>query len=174
MKLNAALTKSLLMAASIGMVVPLCAQTAETAPTPSPAKPPAKTPPAKSAKPAKPPVAPAPKEETPGEIILPGIVQPRASGGFLTVEVVDGKFKISFYDAKKKAMPADVARAAARWKSNRKSGDEHTILNPGGDGKALIGAAFVAPPYTFRVFLTLLSEDGTAVESYVVNMNPGA
>lgn len=174
MKLNAALTVSLLIAASIGIVVPLRAQTMGQTPAPTPApntaKPPPKTAPAKTTKPAKPSVTPAPKDEA--DIQLPGIVQPRPNGTFLTVEVVDGKFKVGFYDAKKKAMTADVARASARWKTNKKLVEDHTILNASGDGKSLVGAAFVAPPYTFRLFLTLLSEDGTAGETYVINMNP--
>lgn len=86
------------------------------------------------------------------------------------MEIVDGKFKMSFYDAKKKPVPADVARAAAYWRSNKKVSEEHTVLNPSGDGKSLIGASYVRPP-VFKVFFTLLNEEGTGVETYALDMN---
>lgn len=182
MKLNAALAKSLLLAASVGMVIPIYAETTVTpAPsTPTPAKPPAKTPPvsttkppAKPAKPAKPAPAPAPAPETPADIQLPGIVQPRPSGGFLSLEVVDGKFKISFYDAKKKPVAADVARAAAHWRTNRKITEEHAVFNPSSDGKSLVSAGFARPPFVFGIRVNLLNEEGTAVESYLIDMRSG-
>jgi|GEM_PF-639600 len=178
MKLNAALAKSLLLAASVGLAGPLSADTTvtPTPPSPAPAKPPAKTPPAKptkpaNAKPAKPqPAPPAAKAENPEDIKLPGIVETRPGGGFLTVEVEGGKLKVSFYDAKKKAIPADVARASAHWRSNRKIMEEHTVLSPSGDGKSLVSAGLARAPYVYIVYLTLLSEEGTAVESYNVDM----
>ena len=173
MKLNATVAKSWFMAASIGIVLPVYAQTTTGKTPAADAKPPAKAP-AKPGKPAKPQPAPAPAVETPEEIQLPGVVQPRPSGGFISVEVVDGKFKVSFYDAKKKQVLLDVARAAARWKTNKKLGEDHTVLSPGGDGKTLIGVGFVRPPFTFKLFLTLLKEDGTAAESYIIDMNSAA
>ncbi len=165
MKLNAALAKSLLMAASIGMVMPVLAQTTTQKPAEK-AKAPAKTAPAKPA------TAPVAEEKNPEEIVLPGIVRERPKGGFMSVQVINSRLTLSFYDEKKKEMPVDVARAAARWRSNKKVREDHTVLNPSGDGKTLIGAGVVTPPYTFKLFLTLLGEEGTAVESYVVDMYP--
>ena len=172
MKLNAALAQSLLMAASLGMVVPVLAETTVTKPAAEKAKPATKAAPAKStpAKPTKP--APAAPAKEPEEIVLPGIVKERPKGGFMSVQVVDSHLTLSFYDAKKKEIPVDVARAAARWRTNKKISEDHTVLNPGGDGKTLVGIGVVTPPYTFKLFLTLLGEDGAAVESYVVDMHP--
>ncbi len=172
MKLNTALAKSLLIGASLGFVGSLCAQTTTTAPAPGAAKSAAKGAPGKTDTPAKSQPTAEAKADTPEEIILPGVVQPRPNGGFLTVEVVDGKFKLSFYDAKKKQVPADVARATARWRSNRKTSEDRSVLNPDGDGKSLVGVGFVRPPFIFKVYLTLLNEEGTASESHVIDLNP--
>ena len=108
------------------------------------------------------------KEEPEGHIA--GIAVPRSSGGFLGLEIVGGNFKLSFYDAKKKPVPVDVARAAARWDNKQKLGSDFTVLNPASDNLSLVGAKFVRPPYTFIVFLTLLNEAGEGVESYPINM----
>jgi hypothetical protein len=108
------------------------------------------------------------KEEEPK---IPGTTIVRPNGTFLGLEVEGGKFKLSFYDKKKKAMAVDVTRATARWPNPRGPGDNRTVLNPA--GKALIGAKPVLPPFTFNVYLTLLQGDGDeakAVENYVVQL----
>jgi hypothetical protein len=100
---------------------------------------------------------------------IPGTNITRKNGTFLGLEVVDGNFKLSFYDKKKKPMAPDVTRASARWPNVRGPGDYRTILNS--SGNALVGARAVTPPYTWNVFLTLLEGEGDeakAVESYVV------
>ncbi len=151
MKINAALAKSLLLAASVGMVVPLLAA--------PPAKPaPSKPAPAKQEEIAK------PEGETP-EATIPGISAPRAKGGFIGIEVDESGFKLSFYDKDKKQVDCDVARATARWDPSYKVGVERRVLNPSGDGKTLTSTP-VRPPYNFRLFLTLLNENGEAVESF--------
>lgn len=174
MKLNAALAKSLLIAASLGVVSSVFAQATDATPVPDAKKPATKTVPPKPVRPIRGKPTPAPKVETPPEIVLPGVVKPRPSGGFLTVEVVDGKFKIGFYDAKKKQMPLPAPRGTARWRSNRKISEERTVLSPGPDGKTLMSVGFVRPPFIFKVFLTLLNEEGAAVESHVIDLNPSA
>lgn len=144
MKLNAALAKSLLMAASIGMVVPLVAQTS---------------------KPAKP--APAPTE-APAKI--EGLEFPRPKGGFLGLTVEGPRLVLKFYDADKKPAAVDVARAAAHWDPVNKISQVRTVLNPGSDGKALVSPYVVQPPLVFKVYLTLLDADGNAVESIVADL----
>lgn len=138
---------------------------AEPAKTPD-----AKTPAAKPAAPAK--AAPAKKtnevkkEELPK---IPGAVIVRANGTKLGLEVVGGRFKLTFYDAKHKAMNLDVTRATARWPNPRAPGNNFTVLN--GSGTALVGEKPVLPPYTFTVYLTLLKgegEEAKAVENYPV------
>jgi hypothetical protein len=102
---------------------------------------------------------------------IPGAEIARANGTFLGLEVVDGQFKLTFYDKKKKPMAIDITRANARWpnKKSATAGDNRTVLN--GSGTALIGQKPVVPPFAFNVYLTLLQGDGDeakAVESYVV------
>jgi hypothetical protein len=150
MKLNAAFRKSLLAAASAGLLAgSLWAQTparSNTVTTEEPA-------------------APAAEEAEPS---IPGTMIPRANGGFLSLEVERNTLKLSFYDAKRKQTEPDVARATARWDPKYKQGQERRVLNPAGDGKSLTSAP-IRPPYQFKVFLNLLSEDGDAVESYTVD-----
>jgi hypothetical protein len=147
---------------------------------PAPAQPPAapKAPEAKvtpapgKGTPAK--AAPAKKQEKKEEELpkIPGTVITRANGNKLGLEVVDGKFKLTFYDKKHKPMAIDVTRANARWPNTRSGtpSDYRTVLN--GSGTTLVGARPVFPPLTFTVYLTLLQgaegEEAKAVESYVV------
>ncbi len=147
MKLNAALAKSLLMAASIGMVVPIVAQT-YTKP--------------KTVKP-----APAPTEE-PAKI--KGIEFPRPHGGYLGLTVEGPRLVLAFYDDEKKPVAINVARAAARWTPVNKVGDVRTVLNPSEDGKTLVSPNVVQPPLVFNVYITLLDADGNAVENIVANL----
>ena len=149
MKINAALAKSLLMvAASIGLAMPMLA------------KPPAKPIPdaAKQEGTAK------PAGEEP-EATIQGTVVPRKDGSFLGISIVDGGFKLAFYDAKKKQIDCPVASAAASWKPHNIINAERRVLNPSGDGKTLVSPA-VRPPYNFKLFLTLLAADGQVVESF--------
>ncbi len=157
MKLNAALAKSLLMAASIGIVVPLSAQTAPKKPAAGTTKP--------SPTPAPAPSAPAAEEEP----VLPGTVIARPGGGFLSLSLDGIHFKLSFYDAKKKPVAADAVRATARWNPVNKTGDVRSILNPGGEEHALTGNVPVRPPFVFKVYLTLIGPDDKAMESHVVD-----
>jgi hypothetical protein len=147
MKLNAALAKSLLMAASIGMVVPLIAQT--------------------YTKPVKPAPAPAPVEK-PAEIA--GLEIPRAAGGFIGVTVEGVRLVVKFYDADKKPVAVDVARATARWNPINKTGEVRSVLNPSSDGQSLGSTPVLQPPHVFKVYLTLLNAKGDAVESFVADL----
>jgi hypothetical protein len=137
---------------------------------------PAPTPAAKPAAPGAAVKTPAKKEvkkeeKKEAEPKIPGTTIARSNGTFLGLEVEGGKFKLSFYDKKKKPAAVDVTRASARWPNPRGPGDYRTVLNPA--GKALIGAKPVVPPYTFNVYLTLLQGEGDeakAVENYVVQL----
>ncbi len=156
MKPNACLLKPLLLAALLGIAVPLLADNST---------------PVSSLKPGvtkkldvnkNTPPAPEPK--------IPGITVARAKSGFLGILVEDGKFKISFYDAKKKPAQVDVVRATARWPVHYKVFDERTVLNPNADGTALTSPKFVRPPYIFKLYLSLLVEGSDdAAESYVID-----
>ncbi len=103
---------------------------------------------------------------------IPGVTIPRANGTFLGLEVADNRFKLSFYDKKKKPMAPDVTRATARWPNTRSAvkAFNRSVLNPG-TPTAFIGSNPVQPPFVGNVFLTLLQGDGDdaqAVETYSV------
>ena len=146
------------------------AQTPAEAPKPAePAEPMEVTKPAKPAKPTDP-AKPADKKEEPmGKIT--GTELARPNGQFLGLALADGKFKLTFYDKKKKPTKVDVTRALFRWANVHGPGDNRAILNPDG-ANSLVGVQFVRPPYIFKVYVSLLQGDGDAaqvVESYVVD-----
>lgn len=154
---------------------------------PAPKMPDPKATPAKSADPKAAPADPkapaakgAPAKATPGKKDekkeeklpdIPGVTIVRPNGTKLGLEVVDNKFKLTFYDKKHKAMQVDVTRATARWPNTRSGtpSDYRTVLN--GTGTYLMAERPVLPPRTFNVYLTLLEGEGDAakaVENYVV------
>ena len=151
MKLNAVVMKSLLMAASMGMVVPLVVMAQTPPPTPRPAAP-------KKEK-----AEPPPKIE--------GITIARADGRFMGLTVSGVQFDLRFYDDKKKPEKPDVARAAVRWNPANVKADLRAVLNPAGDGMSLVSPGLVRPPLTFRAFFTLFGRDGQVVETFSVNLN---
>jgi hypothetical protein len=89
---------------------------------------------------------------------IDGIEVPRGELGFLGVEIVNGTFKISFYDKKKKPIAADVMRAVLRWDPKYKVGQERVVLNLSDDGKSLSSPKTIRPPYSFKLFITLLKD----------------
>ena len=110
------------------------------------------------------------KEDEMGKI--EGTVLNRPNGTFLGLTLVDGKFKLTFYNKMKKPVKVDVTRATARWPNMHGPGDNRTILNPAGDGTYLMGAQFVRGPHAFKLFITLLQGEGSeakAVENYTVD-----
>jgi hypothetical protein len=109
------------------------------------------------------------KEEKPKEPVIPGMTIVRPNGTFIGFEVVGGKFKLSFYDKKKKLMPIDVTGGLARWPNARGPGDNRSPLNP--SGTALISAKTALPPFNYNIYITLLKgegEDAKAAETYTV------
>jgi hypothetical protein len=111
------------------------------------------------------------KEEEMGK--TEGMEIARAGGGFLGVRVVDGLWRVTFYNAKRKPTPPDVARIALRWDAKYKVGEERVVLNPGPDANSMTHPKVVRPPLTFKLFITLLasSPDGTdaASENYTID-----
>ena len=116
---------------------------------------PAETKPITPAAPAKPGAKAKVEVKKEAESVIPGQIIPRANGTFLGLEIDGGNFKLSFYDAKKKPMSPDVARAAARWPNSRHAdqGPNRTVLNP--NGNALVGNKNVQPPFSFTVFISV-------------------
>ena len=117
----------------------------------------------------------APKQDTKKEDeigVIEGMTLARPNGHFLGLKLEGGKYKLTFYDKKKKPEKVDVTRATARWPNMHGPGDNRTVLNPAGDGTFLMGAQFVRGPYAFKLFITLLKGEGNeavGVESYTVD-----
>jgi hypothetical protein len=110
-------------------------------------------------------------EEEMGKI--EGMEIARPNGKYLGIRIVDGVFRLTFYNEKRKPVTPDVSRATLRWDAKYKAGDERTVLNPGGDEHSLTSSKVVRPPLTFRMYITLLgtAADGTdvAVENYPID-----
>ena len=92
MKLSTPVLKTLLMTASLTMVVPILAHS---------------TPPAR-------PKADAPPDTPDAETVLPGSVVPHGEG-WLSLSIADGTFVLSLYDAQKQPIDMPFVRATARW-----------------------------------------------------------
>jgi hypothetical protein len=110
------------------------------------------------------------KEEPPPKI--DGIEISRGDKGYMGIQIVNSTFKLSFYDAKKKPITPDVARAALRWDPKYKVGEERVILNP--SDKALTSPKNIRPPYNFKLFITLFKEpaegaDPVVSENYTID-----
>ena len=111
------------------------------------------------------------KEEPPAKI--EGMEVARGGDkGFLGVQIVNATFKINFYDAKKKPVEPDVARAVLRWDPKYKVGEERVVLNPA--EKSLTSPRNIRPPYLFKLFITFFKvpaegADAVAVENYVID-----
>ena len=111
------------------------------------------------------------KDEKPKlkEPVIPGMTIVRPNGTFLGFEAVGGKFKLSFYDKKKKPMAVDVSGGLAHWANVRGPGNIRSPLAV--SGTALITDKPAVPPFNFNVFVTLLQGEGEnakAVENYTV------
>jgi hypothetical protein len=78
--------------------------------------------------------------------------------GFMGLRVVDGMFRLTFYNEKRKPVPPDVSRVALRWDAKYKIGDERVVLLPGGDANSLTSSKVIRPPLTFKLFMTLIKD----------------
>lgn len=119
--------------------------------------------------------APAAAPEVKTEGVIPGITIERKTGtGFLGIQVVEGNFKLTYYDLDKQPVAADHPRALLRWPARHKTGDDRAMLNRSGDGSYLTAPKFVRPPYAFRLFITLIageegeSETDVNTETYAI------
>jgi hypothetical protein len=106
------------------------------------------------------------KEEPPAKV--DGIAISRANGGFLGLQILNNNFLLTFYDAKKKKVAPDVARAVLRWPVKYQPGPERTVLNPSGP-YSLGSGKTVRPPFVFAVHISLMVEGkDDPVEDYTV------
>jgi len=90
--------------------------------------------------------------------------------GFLGLQVVNGTFKLTVYDAKKKPTAADFTRVALRWDASYQKAPERTLLMPGGGVGVFSSEKTVKPPHAFRLYVTLIKGDGAdaPVENLVI------
>ncbi|GAB5562170.1 MAG: hypothetical protein SynsKO_38170 [Synoicihabitans sp.] len=97
-----------------------------------------------------------------------GVEMARPDGTFMGLAVEGNRFVLRFYDAEKKLIDPDVARAAVWWDPRNTAGRERAVLNPQGDG--LVSPPKVRPPLVFRAMVTLLNEEGSSTGSYSFNL----
>jgi len=148
MKFNAALAKSVLMAASIGLVVPVMAQA-----------------------PVRPPAAKAGPAEDEEEGVIEGIAIARPDGRWLGLTVEGIQLKVTFYDEKKKPQKIDVLRGNARWRMPTVAQQERAVLNPAPDGVSLIGNRPVRKPWTYSVTIVLVNDREEVIETHQVPLS---
>lgn len=100
------------------------------------------------------------KKKTEAPTKIEGMEISRPGGGFLGVAIEDNRFRVYFYDKDKKPMAPDVAKIAVRWPVKYQPNDERTLLTPLSDGKSLGSEKTVRPPFSFKLYLTLLKDGG--------------
>lgn len=104
---------------------------------------------------------------------IEGMEIARGAKGFLGLQILNGNFKLNFYDPEKEPVAPDVARALFRWDPKYRAREERVVLNPGGGPNSLTSERFIRPPYNFRLVMVLLKEtaggDETATETIVIN-----
>ena len=143
MTLSGPFLKTLLMAASIGMVVPVRAQSARPGPRQVHGQ----------------------DAEEAAQVVG---VERAWAGGILGLAIEGNAFVLRFYDADKKPVPVAVARAAVRWDPVGRSGTDRTVMNPVGD--SLRSPSVVRPPHLFIAWVTLLNEEGKAIGIHAFDM----
>jgi hypothetical protein len=116
--------------------------------------------------------APAPTPDTEEkEGTIAGMPIQRPQGGWLGLELKDSSFVLTFYNAKKKPIPADKNSAVLRWPVHYQPNDERTELTPTSDPAVFASSYSVKPPHTFILHITLLSDSKDKPESYTVDFS---
>lgn len=113
------------------------------------------------------------KEDVPGKI--EGMAIERGTG-FLGVQIVNGVFKITAYDAKKKPAAADFTRIALRWQPINQKAPERAMLTPASGVGVFSSEKIVKPPHSFRLYITLIKgdTDDAPVENLQVELKADA
>jgi len=102
---------------------------------------------------------------------ISGIAVKRDKGGFIGVDLKGGSFQITFYNDKKKPVPADRSSAVLHWPVHYQPNQERTELLPTDDPAVLASPYPVKPPHTFKLFISLFTEGSSDVESYVIDFS---
>ncbi len=116
--------------------------------------------------------APAPTPDTDEkEGTIAGTPIQRPQGGWLGLELKDNSFVLTFYNAKKKPIPADKTSAILRWPVHYQPNDERTELTPTDDPAVFSSPYSVKPPHTFILHISLLSDPKEKPESYTIDFS---
>lgn len=99
-----------------------------------------------------------PVTEKEGPPPIEGVEIARPTGAFLGLNIVNGRFVLTFYNADKEKTAPDVVRASLRWPVKYQPSDERVVLNPSGDGVSLTSGKVIRPPHNFRVYIALFVE----------------
>jgi hypothetical protein len=90
--------------------------------------------------------------------------------GWLGLEIKDNTFRLTFYNAKKKPVPADASSAVIRWSVKYQPNPERAELSPSGDPAVFTSTYTVKSPHTFILHLVLLFDGKPdASEAFTVN-----
>ncbi|HEY5228571.1 MAG TPA: hypothetical protein VIJ19_08515 [Opitutaceae bacterium] len=100
---------------------------------------------------------------------IAGFAIKRADSGWLGLELKDSLFRMTFYNDKKKPVPADRPSAVVWWSVHYQPNPERTELTPADDPAVLASAYIVKDPHVFKLHITLIKPGTTDVESYVVD-----
>jgi hypothetical protein len=66
---------------------------------------------------------------------------------------------LKFFDAKKKPVAPDVARAFVKFRPSGRRPENRTLV-PTADGMSLSGGRPLRPPFVFRAYISLIPETG--------------
>jgi hypothetical protein len=123
---------------------------------------------------------PTPTEEKEGKIS--GTAIRRANGLWLGIELKDQNFLLTFYNEKKKPVPADASAAVLWWPVQYQPNPERTELTSSSNPAVLASAFVVKPPFSFLLHITLLTDANSGAappggeapptpEGYVINFS---
>jgi hypothetical protein len=102
---------------------------------------------------------------------ISGLAIKRSADGWLGIEIKDNCFRMTFYNDKKKPVPANRPSAVLWWPVHYQPNVERTELTPTDDPSVFTSLYPVKAPYVFKLHITLLIAGSTDVESYVVDFS---
>jgi hypothetical protein len=111
---------------------------------------------------------PSPTVEKEGKIL--GYAKMRPQGGWIGLEIKDSNFRLTFYNDKKKPVPADRSSAALRWSVHYQPNPERTELLPTDNPAVLASSYPVKAPYLFKVHVALLADGLPEPETYIFDV----
>jgi hypothetical protein len=101
---------------------------------------------------------------------IAGMEIPRGTG-FLGLQIVNGVFKLTSYDGKKKPAAADFSRVVMRWNVQYQKNPERALLLPSTGVGVFSTEKIVKPPHAFRLTIILLKgeNDDAPGETFTVD-----